>query len=92
MAMIASTFSSSPQATTALVNFFGVASPNTSIGFFLHACLGRISSKISYVALLNWASCPPLATSMSVAITAGPPAFVIIAKFSPFGNGWQEKA
>ena len=61
------------------------ASPNTSTGFSFAANGGRFFESSFTVSSENFESVPFSSTNISVAITPGPPAFVTIARFEPFG-------
>ncbi|GBC73006.1 hypothetical protein HRbin04_00401 [archaeon HR04] len=82
-----STLLSFKHSSNALLYLDASASPIRSIGLPLLQCFGSTLLSSSIVLGSNSANLPPLARSASVAIIAGPPAFVIIASLGPLGNG-----
>ena len=64
---------------------FDLASPNTSTGLACDHDAGRFSLSKRSVSSESLARHPFNSISLSVAMTPGPPALVIIPRFAPFG-------
>ncbi len=88
MASSASTFGSASMRCTLFSNDSGVAEAIMSTGFLTLASGGRNSRSAAMVASASAGSSSPWLSHASLAMIAGPPAFVTMPTRAPRGSGW----